>query len=67
MDGIMESLVGAPRSGDDWGWNNPKAAAEEFAERRPEFAVVEPEFAFNEGIVSRRVTYWPSAFLERLR
>jgi cephalosporin hydroxylase len=67
MDGIMESLAGAPRSGDDWDWNNPKAATEEFVELHPEFAIVEPEFAFNEGAVSRRVTYWPSAFLERLR
>ncbi len=29
-DGIMGDLVGAPRSSDDWGWNNPREAALEF-------------------------------------
>jgi len=66
MDGIMESLVGAPRSSGDWAWNNPKAAAEAFAAAHPEFEIVEPEFAFNEGAVARRVTYWPSAYLRRV-
>jgi cephalosporin hydroxylase len=66
MDGIMESLVGAPRSGDDWAWNNPKVAAEEFVSSNPDFAIVEPDFAFNEGSVTDRVTYWPSAFLRRV-
>ncbi|HVA31713.1 MAG TPA: CmcI family methyltransferase, partial [Gaiellaceae bacterium] len=66
MDGIMETLVGAPRSSDDWSWNNPKAAAEAFVATHPEFEIVEPTFAFNEGAVSRRVTYWPSGFLRRI-
>ena len=65
MDGIMGSLVGAPRSSDDWSWNNPTAAVAEFASSHPEFAVVEPAFAFNEGSVADRVTYWPSGFLRR--
>jgi len=29
-DGIMERLGGAPRTDEDWTWNNPRAAAEEF-------------------------------------
>ena len=66
MDGIMESLAGAPRSADDWSWNNPKAAAEEFVSTHPAFEIVEPPFAFNEGSVSQRVTYWPSAYLKRV-
>lgn len=66
MDGIMETLAGAPRSMDDWTWNNPKAAAEEFVRVHPEFRVAEPEFVFNEGSVSRRVTYWPSGYLKRV-
>lgn len=67
MDGIMETVAGAPRTADDWSWNNPKAAAEEFVAAHPEFEIVEPEFAFNEGSVARRVTYWPSGFLKRMR
>lgn len=66
MDGIMETLAGAPRSMDDWAWNNPKAAAEEFVRLHPEFRMVEPEFVFNEGSVSRRVTYWPAGYLKRV-
>jgi hypothetical protein len=65
MDGIMGQLRGAPRSAPDWEWNNPKAAAEEFVERHPEFELVEPPFRFNEGLVTKRVTYWPGAFVQR--
>jgi len=66
-DGIMENLVGAPRSSEDWSWNNPKAAAEEFAKENDSFIIEEPEFPFNEGIITQRVTYWPSAFLWRIK
>ena len=65
-DGIMETLVGAPRSSDDWSWNNPKAAAEEFTKDNRSFLIEEPKFPFNEGKVTERVTYWPSAFLRRI-
>jgi cephalosporin hydroxylase len=67
MDGIMEELSGAPRSAPDWSWNNPRQAALDFAAENPEFAIEEPGFAFNEGTVSDRITYWPSAFIKRLR
>lgn len=65
MDGIMEQLVGAPRSSPDWATNNPRQAAMEFASERREFAVVEPDFLFNEGSITERVTYWPGAFLRK--
>lgn len=64
-DGIMASLVGAPRAGADWGWNNPVSAVDAFVTRHPEFSLEEPSFPFNEGRVRRRVTYWPKAFLRR--
>ena len=64
-DGIMASLVGAPRSSDDWSWNNPLTAAREFLSRHPEFVMEEPAFPFNEGNVSERVTYWPGGWLRR--
>ena len=66
MDGIMERVVGAPRTAADWSWNNPRQAAIEFAARHPEFVLEEPPFAFNEGLVTERVTYWPSGFLRRV-
>jgi len=67
MDGIMEEVAGAPRTQPDWTWNNPRQAALEFVRANPDFAIEEPAFAFNEGDVSQRVTYWPSAFIKRLK
>jgi cephalosporin hydroxylase len=67
MDGIMGRLVGAPRSQPDWAENNPQQAVLEWARRHSEFVVEEPGFMFNEGLVRERVTYWPNAFLRRLR
>lgn len=64
-DGIMEDLVGAPRSQPEWEWNNPKKAAEKFVEENPNFIIEEPLFPFNEGVVRERVTYWPSGFIKR--
>ena len=66
-DGIMEYLVGAPRTKEDWSWNNPKAAADEFARTHDNFIIEEPKFSFNEGLITERVTYWPNAFLRRIK
>ena len=66
-DGIMEQVVGAPRTNVDWSWNNPKAAAREFAQRDSRFVIEEPPFPFNESMIKDRVTYWPSAYLKRIK
>lgn len=67
MDGIMEKVVGAPRTQPDWSWNNPRQAALEFVENNPDFIIEEPTFLFNEGSVAERVTYWPCGFIKRIR
>jgi cephalosporin hydroxylase len=67
MDGIMEKLAGAPRSRPDWGTNNPQAALRQWLDRNPDYVLEEPAFGFNEGQVKTRVTYWPNAFVRRLR
>jgi cephalosporin hydroxylase len=64
-DGIMAQVAGAPRSAPDWTWNNPISAVEAFLPNHPDFVLEEPEFAFNEGVVRNRVTYWPKCFLRR--
>lgn len=64
-DGIMGDLVGAPRSCEDWSWNNPRDAAAEFAADHPEFVLEQPVFPFNEGNITEAVTYWPGAWLRR--
>jgi hypothetical protein len=66
MDGIMAEVVGAPRTQPDWSSNNPIEAVREFVAKHPGFAVEEPPFLFNEGMIKDRVTYWPSSFVKRL-
>ena len=65
-DGIMELVAGGPRTQPDWTWNHPRQAAEDFVREDGRFAIEEPPFAFNEGSVTGRVTYWPGAFVKRI-
>ncbi|MCP9749912.1 cephalosporin hydroxylase family protein [Ferruginibacter sp. HRS2-29] len=66
-DGIMELVKGLDRTGDDWDWNNPKAAAIEFVAQNPDFIIEEPPFPFNESIVDERITYWPSCYIKKIK
>lgn len=66
-DGIMQDLVGAPRSDPSWLTNNPQAAVADFLQSRGDFVLEEPAFPFNEGQITQRVTYWPNAYLRRVR
>lgn len=66
MDGIQKDLVGAPRSQENWDWNNSAAAAQEFVRHQPAFRIEEPAPAFNEGTVQGHVTYWPDAYVRRI-
>jgi cephalosporin hydroxylase len=66
MDGIMEKVAGGPRTTPEWRHDNPRQAVLEWVTRNPTFVLEEPRFAFNEGLVTERVTYWPDAFLKRL-
>lgn len=68
MDGYIMGLVaGGPRTGPDWDWNNPNAAAADFARANPDFALDEPEFLFNESPLSKGVSYYRGGFLRRVR
>jgi cephalosporin hydroxylase len=66
-DGIKELVAGGPRTQPEWGWDHPKAAAEAFVERNPDFVIEEPGFRFNEGIVDRWVSHWSGGFVKRIR
>ena len=66
-DGIMEIVAGGPRTQADWATSNPKQAALEFVAENPDFAIEEPAWPFNEGMVRERVTYLPGAFVKRMR
>jgi cephalosporin hydroxylase len=66
-DGIMQDLAGAPRTAADWLWNNPQAAARMFVAEDERFVIDEPDWCFNEGVATTRVTYWPSCYVTRVR
>ena len=66
-DGVMRDLVGSPRSGDDWSYNNPACAAQDFLSLHPEFILETPDWPFNESALKRSaVTHWPDAWLRRV-
>ena len=66
-DGIMQEVVGAPRSAPDWDTNNPQQAARDFVAENGDFQIEEPAWLFNEGAARDRVTYWPSCYVRRVR
>jgi cephalosporin hydroxylase len=65
-DGIMRDLVGAPGVPAAWADDNPSAAAEAFAAARDDFVLEVPPRAFSETNLAA-LTYWPSAYLRRVR
>lgn len=67
MDGIQKDLVGAPRSSPDWATNNPAMAALEFVADNTNFVIEDPVIPFNEGTIQEKVTYWPNAFVKRIK
>ncbi len=66
-DGIVQNLAGAPRIDADHAVNNSAQAAREWVSRHPDFVMETPSFAFNEGMVAEPVTYWPDAWLKRIK
>lgn len=66
-DGNMRDLAEVPRGRKEWKWNNPQEAAIEFASRHPEFVIEQPAWPFNESWLTKNVTYWPSAWLRRVK
>lgn len=64
-DGSMRDLHDVPRGKPEWIWDNPAAAAAEFAQVHPEFVLEQPEWPFNESGLSETITHWPGAWLRR--
>lgn len=65
-DGSMKDLYDVPRGNPEWKWDNPTAAASEFAARHQEFALEQPAWPFNESALTENITHWPGAWLRRM-
>ncbi|HEY2748315.1 MAG TPA: CmcI family methyltransferase [Polyangia bacterium] len=66
-DGVMEQLSDAPGGAADWKSDNPCAATREFLAADNRFVLEPPAPAFDESKVSARPTYWPLAYLRRVK
>jgi cephalosporin hydroxylase len=64
-DGVMKDLFDVPRGKSEWVWDNPSAAAVEFAQKHPEFVLEPPAWPFNESDLNKNITHWPDAWLRR--
>jgi cephalosporin hydroxylase len=66
-DGIIAAFHDLPGGRPAWQTDNATRAAADFAAANPDFALVEPPRLFNESRVRRMPTYWPGAWLRRVR
>jgi len=64
-DGIMRDLTDVPGGDPAWSWDNPAAAAREFAAAHPEFEMRQPAWPFNQSDLEENITYWPDGWLWR--
>ena len=65
-DGIMQDLAGAPGAQDDWNWNNPVEAINDFIEINNNFVVEDVNQVFSESKIDSFPTYYPNGFIKRL-
>ena len=66
-DGIMKDIADVPRALPEWKNDNPFEAANDFAARHPEFLQKPPAWPSQHGPLTENVTYWPGAWLLRLK
>lgn len=66
-DGIMRDLYDVPRGKAEWKSDNPFEAAQEFTHKHPEFEIETPAWLFHESELTKDVTYWPGAWIKKVR
>jgi cephalosporin hydroxylase len=66
-DGIMKDIADVPRARPEWKTDNPFEAAKDFAARHPEFRQQPPAWPTPQGVLTENVTYWPGAWLRRVK
>jgi cephalosporin hydroxylase len=66
-DGIMKDIADGPRAFPEWKTDNPFEAAKDFAARHHEFRQHAPAWPTRHGPLTENVTYWPGAWLRRVK
>jgi len=66
-DGIMKDIADVPRARPEWKTDNPFEAANDFAARHREFRQQPPAWPTRQGVLTENVTYWPGAWLQRVK
>ena len=66
-DGIMKDIADVPRALPEWKTDNPFEAANDFAAQHPEFRQKPPDWLSHGGVLTENVTYWPGAWLQRMK
>ncbi|MBV8166586.1 MAG: class I SAM-dependent methyltransferase [Alphaproteobacteria bacterium] len=66
-DGIISAFHDLPNGKPAWVDDNATRAAADFAAAHPEFSPGVPPRAFDESRAGRTPTYWPGAWLKRIR
>lgn len=66
-DGVMRDLTDVPGGDPSWVTDNPFEAATAFAAAHPEFEQAAPAWPCDESGIASSATYWPGAWLRRLR
>jgi len=67
QDGVMIELDDVPNGKPGWAEDNPQRAVEAFLAGNKDFVLEPPQWQFNESTLTKPITYWPSAWVKRLR
>jgi len=65
-DGSMKDLADVPRGNPEWIYDNPSAAARDFAKQHTQFVIEQPPWVFNESGLTENITHWPGGWLRRV-
>ncbi len=66
-DGVMEFLADVPLGSREWIGDNPMTAAKEFVSSNPNFVIERPKARYHDEKVIQSMSYWPSAWIKRVK
>ncbi len=66
-DGIMKELSGVPGAGDNWETDNPQHSVDDFLSENDGFVLEQPKPIFSQAHTDYVHTYWPNAWLRKVK